>query len=259
MRFARCAKYGKSAPLIAALIAASISAAWSQQEDLPTGREVIDRYVEAIGGEKAIRELSGQHMVGRMEVPAQGISADMEIFTAPPNKMLVKIEIPALGSISSGFDGEVGWVINPMTGPMVLEGRELDQTRQQADQLASLHPDHLVASLETVEKTDFQEHTCYKVKVITTWDEEYYEYFDVESGLMIGGERTQSSSMGEIPVTSIISDYKEFDGLLVATRSVQQIMGMEQIITVSDLENLDPDPATFELPAEIKAMTEGAQ
>jgi len=47
--------------------------------------------------------------------------------------------------------------------------------------------------------------------------------------------------------------------LLVATRSVQQIMGMEQIITVSDLENLDPDPATFELPAEIKAMTEGAQ
>ncbi|KPK62184.1 MAG: hypothetical protein AMS21_08010 [Gemmatimonas sp. SG8_38_2] len=259
MRFARCAKYGKSAPFIAAFIAVSIGAAWSQGEDLPTGREVIDRYVEAIGGEKAIREVSAQHMVGKMELRAQGVSADMEIFTAPPNKMLVKIEIPAVGSISTGFDGEVGWGINPMTGPMVLEGRELDQMRQQADQFASLHPDHLIESLETVEKTEFQEHTCYKVKVVTTWGEEYYEYFDVDSGLIIGVERTQSSPMGEIPVTSIISDYKEFGNLLVATKTVQQTMGVEQILTVSELENVDLDPAMFELPAEIKAMTEGAQ
>jgi len=215
--------------------------------------------VEAIGGEKAIRAVAGQHFTAVMEIPAQGISADMEIYTAPPNKMLVKIEIPAMGSISSGFDGEVGWVINPMTGPMVLEGRELEQRRQQADQLASLHPDHLVASLETVGKTDFQGHTCYKVKVVTAWDEEYFEYYDVESGLMVGGERTQSSSMGDIPITSIVSDYKEFDGLLVATKSVQQMMGMEQIITVSEIENIDLDPAMFELPPEIKAMTEGAQ
>ena len=259
MRFASCARYGKSATLIAVFIAASIGAAWSQGEDLPTGREVVDRYVEAIGGEKAIREVSGKHMVGRMDIPAQGVGGDMEIYTAPPNKLLVKIEIPAMGSISSGFDGEVGWVINPMTGPMVLEGRQLDQTRQQADYLASLHPEHLIASLETVEKTDFQGHTCYKVKVVTTWDEEYFEYYDVESGLMVGGERTQSSPMGEIPTTTIISDYKEFGGLLVATKNVQQIMGMEQIITVSEVENVDPDPAVFELPAEIKAMMEEAQ
>jgi hypothetical protein len=198
-------------------------------------------------------------MTAVMQIPAQGISADMDIYSAPPNKMLVKIEIPAMGSISSGFDGEVAWTINPMTGPMVLEGREMDQQRQQADYLSPLHPDHLVASLETVEKTDFQGQACYKVKVTTTWDEEYFEYFDVESGLIVGGERTQSSQMGEIPVTTVISDYKEFGDLLVATKTVQQMMGMEQIFTVSGIEDVDPDPAMFELPAEIKAMTEGEQ
>jgi len=259
MRFASCSRYGKSATLIAIFVAASVGAAWSQGEDLPSGREVVDRYVEAIGGEKAIRAVGAQHMTAVMEVPAQGISADMDIYTAPSNRMLVKIEVPAMGSISSGFDGEVAWSMNPMTGPMVLEGRELDQTRQQADDLALLHPEHLVASLETVEKIDFQGTTCYKVKVTTTWEEEYFEYFDVESGLMVGGERTQSSSMGEIPVTSIVSDYKQFGDLLVATKSVQQMMGMEQIITVTDLEEVELDPARFELPAEIKAMMEGEQ
>jgi hypothetical protein len=108
-----------------------------------------------------------------------------------------------------------------------------------------------------VEKAEFQGQTCYKVKVVTTWEEEYFEYFDVESGLMVGSERTQSSSMGDIPVTSIISDYKEFGSLLIPTKNVQQMMGMEQIITVTDLENVEPDPALFELPPEIKAMTEG--
>jgi len=259
MRFASCSRCGKSTILIAAFIAASIGAAWSQGEDLPSGREVVDRYVEAIGGEKAIRAVAGQHVTAVFQVPAQGISADMDLYSAPPNKMLIKIEIPAMGSVSTGFDGEVAWSINPMTGPMVLEGRELDQTRQQADYLALLHPDHLIASLETAEKVDFQGQTCYKVKVVTTWEEEYFEYFDVESGLMVGVERTQSSSMGDIPITSIVSDYKEFDGLLVPTKNVQQMMGMEQIITVSEIENIDPDPAMFELPPEIKAMTEGAQ
>ncbi len=259
MRFSRCARYGGSAPLVAVLVAASIGTAWTQGEELPSGREVVDRYIKAVGGEKAIRAVNGQHMTAVMEIPAQGISADMNIYTAPPNLMLVKIEIPAMGSISSGYDGEVGWSNNPMTGPMLLEGRELDQRRQQADALASLYPEHLIASLETVEKTEFHGQTCYKVKVTTTSEEEYFDYFDVESGLIAGSERTQSSPMGDIPVMAIVSDYKQFGDLLVATKSVQQMMGMEQIITVSNIEDIDPDPAMFELPPEIKAMTEGEQ
>lgn len=253
------ARFGRSAAIAVLLTAGGLGATWFQQTELPEGRKIVDRYVEAIGGEKLIRSMTGQRMVGRMEVPAQGVGGDLEVFSAPPNKLLLKIEIPGLGTVSSGFDGEVAWAINPAMGPMVLKDRQLDQMRQQADFYGALHPENQIASLETVEKTEFEGHTCYKVKVVTTWGEEYYEYFDAETDLLVGVERTQASPMGEIPVTSVVSDYKEFDGLVVATKSVQRMMGIEQIISVTSLESWTPDEATFELPAEIKALTEGAE
>lgn len=252
------ARFGKSAAIAALFAVSGLGATWLQQEELPEARKIIDRYVEAIGGEGLIRGMTGQYMAGRMEVPAQGVGGDLEIYSAAPNKLLIKVEIPGLGAVSSGFDGQVGWAINPAMGPMVLKDRQLDQMRQQADFYGALHLDDLIASLETVEKTEFEGHPCYKVKVVTAWGEEYFEYFDVETDLLVGVERTQASPMGEIPVTSVVSDYKEFDGLLVATKSVQRMMGIEQIISVTSLESWTPDEVTFELPAEIKALMEGA-
>jgi hypothetical protein len=228
MQIASCARYGKTAAFIAVFTAAFLGAAWQQQEELPDAREIIDRFVEAIGGEQAIKSSGARHMLGRMDVPAQGVGGDLELFTAPPNKMLFKIEVPGIGSISSGYDGEVGWAINPAMGPMVLEGRMLEQLRQQADFRAVLHPDDLIAAMETVEKTEVEGHSCYKVKVTTTWGEEYFEFFDTETGLQVGSERSQASPMGEIPTTSVVSEYQEFDGLLVATKTSQRMMGIEQ-------------------------------
>jgi hypothetical protein len=194
--------------------------------------------------------------VGRLEIPAQGIGGDMEVFAAPPNKLRSNIELPGLGSIKVGFDGDVAWSINPAVGPMVLDGMMLNQMRQQADWNAALHPETYIASMETVEKTDFDGHTCYKVKIVTIWDEEYFEFFDVDSGLLVGNERTQASPMGDVPATTLISDYRQVGDLLIAMKTVQRVMGMEQIITITVVEAVEIEDSVFALPPEIEALVE---
>jgi hypothetical protein len=256
----RTLRHDRSSPLWASVFTASlvvslISAA-PAQDPLPDAREVIDRYVEALGGKEALTRHPGRHAVGRMEIPSQGIAADIDMYSAPPNKMRSNIELSGIGSIRVGFDGEIGWTVNPAMGPMVLDGRTLDQMREQADWQAALHPETFVASVETVEKTEFEGHTCYKVRVVTRWDEEYFEYFDVDSGLLVGNERTQASPMGDVPTVTVISDYREFDGLLVPMKSVQRMMGVEQIITMNEMEVLDVDESVFDLPPEIQALIE---
>lgn len=258
MGVAHIARHGKSLVVAAVFGTAILGVGWRQQQELPEARKIVDRYVEAIGGEDLIRSMNGQRIIGRMEVPAQGIGGDLEVYAAAPDKVLLKIEVPGLGAIASGFDGQVGWTINPAMGPMVLEDRQLDQMRQQADFYGALHREEFIASMETVEKTEFEGHAAYKVKVVTTWGEEYFEFFDAESGLMVGQQRTQASPMGDIPTTNVMSDYKEFDGLLVPTRSVQRMMGIEQVISVTSIEAWKPDAATFALPPEIKALMTGA-
>ncbi len=250
-----------STALAVGLSLSLLGAMWQQQEQqqLPDGRKVIDRYVEAIGGKDVIVNQTAQMVKARLDVPAQGIGGDMEIYAAPPNRLSTKIEIPGIGAIRAGFNGKVGWTMNPMMGPMLLEGRMLDQMRHQAHSTATLHPEELVASLETVEMVEFEGHNCYKVKVTTRWEEEYFEFFDVESGLMWGNERTQASPMGEVPTTTVLSDYKDFDGLLVPTKTVQRAMGMEQVFTIIEFTETELADDVFALPEEIKALMEPAK
>ena len=61
----------------ALVMAAGLTAmpALSQDAEQPTARQVVDRYIEALGGEKAIRAHSAMTMEGAMEMGGQGMSA----------------------------------------------------------------------------------------------------------------------------------------------------------------------------------------
>ena len=93
------------------LLVASVAAA----EDLPTPQQLVAKYVEAIGGEKAIRATTSMYTTGTMEMGAMGMSGAVEISVKAPNRMLMRMELPSIGVITTGFDGEVAWMDNPMT------------------------------------------------------------------------------------------------------------------------------------------------
>lgn len=231
----------------------------AEAQDLPAATTIIERYVEAIGGIEAVEAQKARHLTGKIEAPSQGLSGDVEIVTAPPNKFRFTVVIAGLGEVRSGYDGTTGWLIHPAFGPMVLEGRMLQQTRQQADMRSMLHPERFVKSVETVERTEFDGRDCYKVKVMTQWDEEYFEFFEVESGLLAGSIRKQASPMGDIEATTALSDYQELDGLLLPTRTVQTTMGIEQVVTIDNIETVELEADAFALPAEIRALVEGGE
>ena len=60
--------------------------------------------------------------------------------------------------------------------------------------------------------------------------------------------------MGSVKTTSIEGDYKKFDNLLLATSVVQQVMGVEQKISLATVEFDKVQPSAFDLPEQIKAL-----
>lgn len=215
---------------------------------------VYTRFVEASGGRAALERYTSSRAVGQFSMPAQGITGDLEVFAAAPNRLLVRVDIPGIGMVRNGYDGTVGWSVNPAMGPMVLDGRMLDQMRQQADFLGPLNIEAYVDSASVVEETEFEGRPCQKVRVVTKWGEEYVEFYDLETGLLAGNIRTQESPMGPVEATTILSDYQDFGGIQVPSRTVQRMMGMEQVITVTTVEFDTVDPAIFALPDEIAAL-----
>jgi hypothetical protein len=222
---------------------------------LPDGRVLIDRHVKAIGGRAALLSHKSMHAKGTLSVAASGITGPIEIFTATsPDRVIVRTAVPGIGDILEGFDGSHGWMMSPMTGPMLKVEKELQQAKLDADFYGDLRDPKKYLSIKTVEKTTFDGRPCYKVALRRIDGVEDIDYYDAETGLRAGSINTRESAMGTMTVTSTVGDYKKFGNLLVHTTQSQKVMGVEQKITLTSVEFDKVDPAVFSPPDPIKAL-----
>lgn len=256
------ASFAQQAPSAAAPPASATTA--KPDPSLPSGRDVIDRFVKAIGGREAVLSHKSMHVTGKYEVPASGLVGDMEIFTAAnPNRAVQRVTIPGVGEVIQGFDGERGWSINPMTGPMLQQGKELEQTRLDSDFYNELRDARNYKSITTVARTDCpltsapaagDVRSCFKVSLVRSDGSEDFDFYDTQSGLRVASIQTRESPMGPVQSTNIEGDYKKFGNLLQPTSLTAKVMGVEQKITVSTIEYDAVPPSAFEPPAAIKAL-----
>lgn len=226
------------------------------QGTLPTAEDIHVRYIQAIGGREAIERQGSRVEYGRFELPAQGMRGTFVLYSAPPNRQRTILELPGLGSVTGGYDGETGWSINPATGPLLLDGNGLNQMRQAADLLGLLHPERYVASAQTVADTVFEGQRAYRVRVETVWGERYHEYYDPATGLLAGNTRAQSSAMGEVEVTTIIESWRTFGGLKIADRVRQRVMTIEQVFVADSILAVPVPDSVFALPPAIRTLRE---
>src|SRR5262245_40448721 len=116
----------------AALLATVSASAQAQGAALPPAKDVIAKFVSATNASVVLAKHSSVRTKGRFEMAAQGVSGDLEISQARPNKSVLKINIAGLGQIEKGYDGTTGWDVNPMQGPRILSGKELDVVREES-------------------------------------------------------------------------------------------------------------------------------
>jgi zinc protease len=229
-------------------------AASSATAALPSAEEVLKRYRTAIGGENAIKRHTSRTIAGTFEIMGQNLKGDLKIAAAAPDSLHVTIVLPGVGNIERGYDGHVGWSLDPSVGPRLLEGKELDELKHSADFYDDLHDPKSYASITIVGQNQFEGADCYEMKLVRTSGFEYTEFFDVKTGLMAGMKMNTTSQMGTIPVVQIVGEYKTFGGVMTPTVSRQRMMGLESEMTITSI-TFDPvDPKSFDLPAPIAVL-----
>lgn len=224
-------------------------------EALPKASTIVERHVEATGGRKAYEAHTSLRIVGTIAVPSTGMSGTIEAFAARPDKLFVKMNIAGIGESLEGFDGTVAWVTSPMTGPMILRGKELEEKKFDADYYSDLRAGDRYKSMKTLEKTSWEGRPSYKVSFVRHDGSEDIEYYDVVTGFKTGRVVTREMMMmGPVSVTHVASDYRKFGDLMHPTTTKQIAMATQIITTVTSVEYDKVDPEVFELPAAIKAL-----
>jgi hypothetical protein len=71
---------------------------------------------------------------------------------------------------------------------------------------------------------------------------------------------TARTALGDIPTTTVLSGFKEFDGMVLPTKHVQRLMGMETHLTIESVRtNLKELPSFGPPPAVQQIMKERAK
>jgi len=225
-------------------------------QELPDADALIAAHVEAIGGREANLAPTSIRQIGTVTVLGIGISGDFEIIHVLPDRMLTRIALPGMGEVLSGFDGGVGWSLNPLLGPMLMEGDELVHTGERSHVLAGLRDDSLVPHRETVGLSDAAGEPCWRVRMTWVSGRESFDCFSTETGLLVASDDRQSSQMGEVPVRVEFGDYRTFDGMTLATRILQSSMGQEMEIVIRSVEIDDVELSRIEPPAAVRSLLE---
>jgi hypothetical protein len=229
-------------------------AARASAAELPSARSIVDRHIAAIGGREAVLSHTSMHATGTVSIPSAGIMGTVEIFGAKPNRSMVRISLAGVGESSEGFNGAVGWEISPVTGPTLLEGKELEEKKFDADFYDELHEGDRYSSMTTVERTVFEGRPCYRLRLVRKTGGEDTAFYDVETGLKAGGIQTRETQMGKVTATIVESDYRKFGNLMHATKATLSAMGIQQVITLSVIEYDNVPDSAFDLPPAIKTL-----
>lgn len=239
--------------LALAVLALAARAGAAQAQTLPPAQQIVDKYTQAVGGRAALGRFNSRHTVAEMSMPAMGMSMQVEVFQARPNKVVTKMT-SSMGNFSGGYDGTVAWANDPMQGPRVLSGAELNQTLSRSDFDSNLDMTAAFPTMQTVGERTVGGQPCWDVRMVSKYGTEMRNCFDKTSGLLVATVAKQVSAMGEVETEITYSDYQTFDGIKMPTKTTMNMGGQQLVTTLKTVSHEAIPASTFELPAEVKAL-----
>jgi hypothetical protein len=98
-------------------------------QELSTADQILDNYVDAVGGKDAIEKITSRVMRGSLVAP--GGTAPLEIYEKLPNKFLIIIDSPAAGMSQNGFNGTTAWSQNRQNGIREMSGPPVENFKRE--------------------------------------------------------------------------------------------------------------------------------
>jgi outer membrane lipoprotein-sorting protein len=227
----------------------------SAADDLPKAETILDKYVEVTGGKAAYAKIHSEITSGTMDFAAMGLKGDMTHYGMEPDKRVTEVNLPGVGAIRDGSNGDVAWSVNAIQGPRLKEGDEKAEALLEAKFNSEAHWRELYKTVETVgaETTDGKD--CYKLVLTPKAGNPMTRWYDKQSNLLVKMSMTTKSPMGEIQAESSFSDYRKEGGILVPHKVTSRVAGRELIMTIDKVQHNPEIPkGKFELPDDIKAL-----
>jgi len=190
-----------------------------------TAQQVIDQYIQAVGGREAVAKLND--ITINLTAEVQGQTFQMVRRATATGKSSTTLTMSGMEMMKMVSDGQK--VVQTARGETrALSGKEA----QQVLLTSSLFPElrlansGVKATLAGTEKVDGKD--AYKVTYTGPEETSWSDYFDTTTGLKVQTVTTARGPQGEVSQAVSISDYKEVNGVKFP-HTLKQNMGPMQL------------------------------
>jgi zinc protease len=228
-----------------------VGAQTAPQESLPSVDQILDKYVQALGGTAAVEKLTSRVSKGTFELEQMPGTATEEIYEKAPNKQLSITDAPNFGVVRRAFNGTAGWQDMPQTGLQDVTGNQLAAMKRNADfhreiKLKEIYPKMIMKGKENVNGRD-----AYVIEATPADGPPELMSFDAESGLLVRVQAQVEGPTGPVPVDTILEDYREVDGVKLPFVIHQSLPEFSFVIRLTEVKhNVPIDDAKFDKPAQ---------
>ena len=194
-----------------------------------TAKTVLDNYINAIGGEKAVSGVKTIAVSGTATIPQAPAPLKFSSKKDAKGQVLIKIEMEGMGELSKQ-------VLNTKGGYSVQQGQRKDLTPEEiAERRASANT---FDELNLVKKTDIvldgiepmNGSDAYVIKNGKTT-----LYYDVKSGLKVAEAKTVERGDQKMTIMTNFGDYKEVKGVKIPHQMIIN-QGMELDFKMNDVK-----------------------
>jgi predicted Zn-dependent peptidase len=194
-----------------------------------TAKTVLDNYIQAIGGQKAVAAVKTILVSGTATIPQAPSPLKYTSKKDAKGKVLVKIEMEGMGELSKQVLNDKGGYSVQQGQRKELSADELAEKRATAgtfDELAlSKKTDLVLDGIEPLNGSD-----AYVIK-----NGKSTLYYDVKSGLKVAETKTIERGEQKMTVTTNYSDYKDVKGVKIPFEVVMN-QGFELDFKMTDVK-----------------------
>ena len=180
-------------------------------EPLPPLKQILDRYVQALGGAEALNKITTRIAKGS-RIGADDVLVPEEVYQKAPDKLLTITSYPQV-VFSNGFNGTAAWGHSSREGATPLPDQLLAQLKRDAVFYKELKTEQLYPSLTVLGKTSVRDAEAFVVQAKPADGPGEKLFFDVKTGLLVRRYTESDTPLGKLPLQTDYEDYRDVDGI----------------------------------------------
>lgn len=219
------------------------------QSDL-NADDIIDRYVQAIGGYDKVDAIKTVKIYTEADLGSREVKYVETI--KRPDKVLIEVTMQGMTQ-KRAYDGNTGWMLNPFRGSRDVEKLNRETTKSLSEQAMFEGPlinyKEKGSTVELLGKDDFEGTDVYKINLTDKDGTVHTFYIDSNTYLLLKETIKRKIGEKEIKSETIYGDYRSEDGYMMPHSLQVGSPGRYQEQTVKKVEfNIQVDDGIFSMP-----------